>query len=150
LKRTTIATTLSRHPALSRLGPGRWALRGTRVSSTDGQLAMPIRQKLDRPRPTSFSWSGDGWLQIEFSVPRGPSPVIAVPRAVSELVEDGEFEVLNASKPARISVRKARLWGFGPVIAEIGIVTGVRAVVALNLMNSTARCGPVQQKESQG
>lgn len=148
LKGTTIATTLSWHPALIRLGPGRWALRGTRLASVSEAPVVPVQRKLERSRPTSFSWSNDGSLKLEFSVPRGRSPVIAVPTAIFELVENREFEVIGASKPARISVSKARLWGFGPLVADVALVTGSRAVVSLDLINSTARCGSVKQKES--
>lgn len=138
LKPTTIATTLSIHPAVMRVGRGRWALRGQQeISSTNvARVAEPHRA--ERVRPTSFAWSADGLLQIEFSVPRGPSPVIAVPRAVSGLVEGRNFGVEAEEKPMRIAVRNARLWGFGPALSGMELLGGARVTISLDLLASTA------------
>lgn len=138
LKATTIATALSQHPAVIRLGRGTWALRGNdeAVSSSSNTLVKP--RLVARPRPTTFGWGKDGSLEIEFSTPRNPSPVVAVPKAVSELIEGREFTVGGSAKPVRISVRNARLWGFGPLVSELGLTGGQRARITLNLMTSAA------------
>lgn len=146
LKATTIATTLSKHPAVTRIRRGTWALRGHGVSPNS---SVPVREvrRTERARPTSFGWGTDGTLHLEFSIPRGPSPVVAVPKAVAELVEGREFGIESDGKPTRISVRNARLWGFGPLVSETGLVGGSRAVVEINLLNSTATFRPAQRKE---
>lgn len=145
LKATTIATMLSQHPAVTRIGRGTWALRGHQ-RGPDPLEPVRSTRRAERVRPTTFSWSNDGLLQIEFSIPRGPSPVVAVPKAVAELVEAREFEIEAEGRPARISVRNARLWGFGPLVSEAGLVGGSRAVVALNLISSTATFRPAHRK----
>ena len=148
LKPTTIATTLSQHPAVIRLGRGIWALRGSQGAHPAAESAVPRSQKPARARPTSFGWAGDGSLRIEFSLPRGPSPVIAVPVAVADLVEGRDFNVQDSAKTARISVRNARLWGFGALVSELGLVAGTRATVALNLITGTAAVTPAERKDA--
>ena len=143
LKPTTIATTLSIHPAVTRVGRGMWALRGRRpsVSSEPARVTKPRRA--ERVRPTTFAWGLDGSLLIEFSIPRGPSPVVAVPKAVSEIVEGREFSV-DGKKAMRIAVRNARLWGFGPLLSELGLPGRARATIALNLLAGTATIAPAE------
>jgi hypothetical protein len=144
LKATTIATTLSSHPAVTRLGRGTWALRGAHL---EAEVSLPRSQRpqtVVQTRPTSFSWGSDGILKIEFSIPHGPSPVVAVPKAVAELIEGREFAIEASRKPTRLSTRNARLWGFGPIVSQLGLRCGSRAVLALNLINSTATCGPAR------
>lgn len=144
LKPTTIATTLSSHPAVIRLGRGRWALRGRRPSESRASSRVNEPLRPERVRPTTFAWALDGSLLIEFSIPRGPSPVVAVPKAVSEIVEGREFG-LEGVKPMRIAVRNARLWGFGPLLSELGLLGGARAAIALNLLAGTATIAPAER-----
>lgn len=138
LKPTTIATTLSIHPAVMRVGRGVWALRGRQESPSGNVSRLTGPRRTEPLRPTSFSWSADGSLLIEFSIPRGPSPVVAVPKAVSELVEGRDFGVEGGERPMRITVRNARLWGFGPVLPEMDLPGGARVTIALDLLASTA------------
>ncbi|WHU46927.1 hypothetical protein QNM97_23715 [Gordonia sp. L191] len=138
LKPTTVATALSMHPAVTRVSRGRWALRGRRPAEVDEHVRVTEPRRTARSRPTSFAWSADGSLQIEFSVPRGPSPVIAVPRAVSEIVEGREFSVASVTKSTRVTVRNARIWGFGPLLTELGVSVGTRVTLALNVLVGTA------------
>lgn len=138
LKPTTIATALSQHPAAIRLGRGTWALRGRNDPVQRGSDTLLTRRKARRPRPTTFSWGSDGSLDIEFSVPRGPSPVVAVPKAVAQFVEGREFTVEDVDRPVRISIGNARLWGFGPLVSESGLSAGQRARISLRLIASTA------------
>lgn len=149
LKPTTIATTLSQHPAVMRLGRGTWALRGPQGTHPSSKIPIQSKRILVRARPTSFDWASDGSLRIEFSLPRGPSPVIAVPKAVADLVEGREFTVNGTLKPTRISVRNARLWGFGALVSELGLVAGARATIALNLITGTADLAPAGRKDTQ-
>lgn len=147
LKPTTIATTLSIHPAVTRLGRGRWALRGRRrgAPSEPARVAEPRRK--GRARPTTFAWGADGSLMIEFSVPRSPSPVVAVPTAVSEIIEGREFGMDEGERPMRVTVRNARLWGFGPLLSELRVPGGTRVTISLNLLTGTAT---ITQAEGKG
>ncbi|MGK9147191.1 hypothetical protein KXS11_06145 [Plantibacter flavus] len=138
LKPTTIATALSQHPAVIRLGRGTWALRGRSDPLQRGSDALVTQRKAKHARPTTFSWGSDGSLNIEFSVPRGPSPVVAVPKAVAQFVEGRAFVVEDVNRPARISIGNARLWGFGPLVSELGLAAGQRARISLRLIASTA------------
>jgi len=148
LRRTTIATTLSMHPAVARMGRATWCLRGNA-----SMPALPVKPHAPEPyratrvRPTSFVWEPDGALRLEFSLPRGPSPVVAVPRAIAELVEGRDFDVKLEVKPTRISVRNARLWGFGPLVSAAGLTSGSRAVVEMNLLANTATFCAAQRTE---
>ena len=148
LKATTIATALSGHPAVMRVGRGMWALRGIRASEAIESTRATDLRRIARVRPTTFSWGTDGSLRIEFSIPRGPSPVIAVPKAIADIVEGREFVVELAEKPTRISVRNARLWGFGSLVSELGLSAGARATVALNLIAATAAVTPAERKDA--
>lgn len=145
LKPTTIATTLSMHPAVTRVGRGRWALRGRRPSAATVPARGTEPRRAERVRPTTFAWDLDGSLLIELSVPPGPSPVVAVPKAVSAIVEGREFG-LDGEKPMRIAVRNARLWGFGPLLSELSLSRGARVTIALNLLDGTASIRPVGTK----
>lgn len=138
LKATTVATTLSIHPAVTRVGRGMWALRGRQRVVTDEPPRMRTQRRSERLRPTTFSWAADGVLLIEFSVPRGPSPVLAIPKAVSEIVERREFAIEGVDKAARLTVRNARVWGFSPVLSELDLTSGSRATLALNLLEGIA------------
>jgi hypothetical protein len=144
LKPATIATTLSTHPAVTRVGRGVWALRGqgANVESEPARVTEPQRRQ--RVQPTSFNWSPDGSLVLEFSVPRGPSPVVAVPRAVSQIVEGRSFTVETSGKRLRIAAGNAKLWGFGPLVSELGLRAGVRVMIALNLFAGTGTIAPVE------
>lgn len=146
LKATTIATTLSTHPAIIRVGRGVWALRGRRPRAETDPARVVEPQRGQRGRPTSFTWNSDGSLVIEFSVPRGPSPVVAVPRAVSEIVEGREFIVETIGKRLRIATRKAKLWGFGPVLSELGLRGGARVMITLDLLAGIGTIAPVEAK----
>lgn len=148
LRSTTIATTLSSHPAVIRLGRGTWGLRGVRPHPGVDEALTERPRSIGRTRPTSFSWGKDGTLDIEFTVPSGPSPVLAVPKAITEFVEGREFEIVVSAKPARVSVRNARLWGFGPLVSQLGLFGGSRALLALNLISGTAMCRSVPGKEA--
>lgn len=145
LKATTVATTLSMHPAIIRMGRGRWALRGHRTR-TSGPAPVPKPRRGERIRPTTFTWEVDGSLLIEFSIPRGPSPVVAVPKAVSEIVEGRDFTAEAGDKPQRIAVKGARMWGFGPLLSDLGLAVGSRVTIALNLLASTATITPSEEK----
>ena len=147
LKPTTIATTLSKHPAVTRIGRGMWALRGTRPSRTNSEPTRVTETwRTDRARPTTFTWGTEGSLLIEFSIPRSPSPVIAVPKAVSEIVEGREFSVETRAKPLRVVVRKGRLWGFGPLLSALSLPGGARVTIALDLLAGIASISPVEAK----
>lgn len=146
LKSTTIATTLSFHPAVVRLGRGRWALRGRPQGASREPVRLVEPQPTARARPTSFAWGADGSLMIEFSIPHSPSPVVAVPRAVSDFVEGREFHVDEGGKVTRVSVRNARLWGFGPLLSELGMRGGSRVKIALNFITSKATITPAEGK----
>lgn len=141
LKSTTIATALSEHPAVVRVGHGGWALRGDLPDRNSPKRVSraPARR---HNRPTSFHWEAGGALTIEFSVPSGPSPVIAVPRAISEVIEGREFECVGASATARIAVRNARLWGFGTLLSEAGVTPGDRVRLRLGLLDGRAQLVP--------
>lgn len=145
LKPTTIATTLSMHPAVTRVGRGRWALRGRRPRALTEPARGTEPRRAERVRPTTFAWDLDGSLLIEFSIPRGPSPVVAVPKAVSAIVEGREFG-LDGEKSIRIAVRNARLWGFGPLLSELGLPGGARATIALDLLAGTATIAPAERE----
>lgn len=138
LKRTTIATTLSIHPAVKRVGRGIWALRGCHQQIANEPVHVVEPRRDARVRPTTFVWSADGSLMIEFSVPRSPSPVVAVPKAVSGIIEGREFLMDKGEKSMRFAVRNARLWGFGPLLSELKVPDGARASIALNLLAGTA------------
>ena len=147
LKPATISTALSGHPAVMRVGRATWALRGIPASDSREPTDMTGRRLALRARPTTFSWDSDGSLRIDFSVPRGPSPVIAVPKAVAELVEGREFAVKSGQKPTRLSVRNARLWGFGSLVPGLGLAAGDRASVVLNLIAGVGVVTQVERKE---
>lgn len=146
LKPTTIATALSVHPAVTRVGRGMWALRGRRQETGNAPAHIAEPRRTGRARPTTFTWDVDGSLLIEFSIPRGPSPVVAVPKAVSEIIEGREFLVETGEKPRHVTVRNARLWGFGPLLSELRMTGGTRATIALNLLTSKATITPAERK----
>ncbi|MCE7483508.1 hypothetical protein LZG07_16545 [Microbacterium profundi] len=150
LKPTTIATALSTHPAVTRVGRGTWALRGQRLGTNGESTRIAEPRPTGRARPTSFTWGADGALLIEFSIPRGPSPVVAVPTAVSQIVDGREFGIEETEKQTRISVKNARLWGFGPLLSELGLTGGTRAVIALNLLSGTATISATRVKGTSG
>lgn len=146
LKPSTIATTLSIHPAVTRVGRGMWALRGQRKETASDRTPVSEPRAVRRPRPTTFAWDADGSLLIEFSIPRGPSPVIAVPKAVAGIIEGRQFRVEEGQKPRRVTVRNARLWGFSPLLSELKMPGGARAIIALNLLAGTATITPAEGK----
>jgi hypothetical protein len=61
-----------------------------------------------------------------------------VPKAVSGIIEGREFRVDGREKPSRIAVKNARLWGFGPLVSDMGMPSGARATIALNIIAGTA------------
>ena len=138
LRSTTIATVLSHHPAVMRLGRGTWALRGREGPELREANPITTPRQVHRDRPTSFGWAADGSLLIEFSIPRAPSPVVAVPRAIADVVEGREFVIEGQGRPARVTVGSARLWGFGPLVSELGLVGGQRAQLLIDLLAGTA------------
>lgn len=148
LKTTTVATTLSIHPAVTRVGRGMWSLRGRQRVVTDEPARISAQRRLERVRPTTFSWAADGALLIEFSVPKGPSPVVAIPRAVSEIVEGREFAIEGADGATRLTVRNARVWGFGPVLSELDLASGSRANLALNVLEGIAAVSAAEGKRT--
>ena len=147
LKATTIATALSTHPAVLRLGRSTWALRGQQNHESITAIPLSAPRLVERTRPTSFSWTSDGSLAIEFSVPRGPSPVVAVPQAISELVEGRVFTIAAQQGLRRITVGNARLWGFGTLVSELGLVAGQRARLLIDLLAGSATLSPAIAKE---
>lgn len=146
LKPTTISTALSTHPALTRLGRGTWTLRGVREVPQPALMDDTPRPQR-RPRPTSFAWGADGSLLIEFTVPRGASPVIAVPKAVAAVVEGREFDAHEHGATARIVIRNAKLWGFSPLLTGADVHSGDRATIALNLIAGTTTLSPANRKD---
>jgi hypothetical protein len=148
LKSTTIATALSYHPAVMRRRRGNWFLRGHQHDRAVEIEPVPAPRQMGRVRPTTFFWADDGSLVIEFSVPRGPSPVVAVPKAIADLVEGREFFAEGHSGPRRIAVGKARLWGFAPLLSEQGFPAGSRVRISINLLAGTARLTSADRKVS--
>lgn len=146
LKQTTISTALSIHPAVIRVGRGKWALLGKPRESSGKPAIIVEHRRTRRARPTTFSWGADGSLLIEFSIPLGPSPVVAVPKAVSEFVDGREFRVKEGEKPMRVTVKNARLWGFGPLLSELRMQRGARATITLNLLTGKATITPTERK----
>lgn len=148
LKASTVATALSQHPAVIRLGGGRWALRGEKRSdASTGTIREPRARR--RTRPATFGWNSDATLFIEFSVPRGPSPVVAVPTAIADLTNNRSFKVDTSSRQTQISIGNARMWGFGALASELGLASEARARVSLDLSNGTAvfEAAPSQKAE---
>lgn len=146
LKQTTIATALSIHPAVIRVGRGMWALRGRTWESSSEPAPIAERRRTRRARPTTFAWEADGSLLIEFSIPLGPSPVVAVPKAVSEIVEGREFRVEEGEKPMCVTVKNARLWGFGSSLSGLRLQRGARVTITLNLLTGKATITPTERK----
>lgn len=147
LKASTVATALSHHPAIVRLSRGMWALRGHQEPGGASLHPGPSRHQSRRTGLTAFSWADDGSLIIEFSLPRNPSPVIAVPRGVADLIEGREFLIDGRGKPVRVAVGNARLWGFGPLVAELGLSAGQRVRLTINLLTGKADLGPADRNE---
>lgn len=148
LKGTTIATTLSTHPAVVRLGRGVWALRGH--VGVGGLIEAVEPRRPERMRPTTFAWGPTGSLDLSFAIPRGPSPVLAVPKAIAALVEGREFEGSAGGKPARIAVKNAKLWGFDSLVSMAGLTPGAQAVLSLNLIAGTATLISASSKDGRG
>lgn len=144
LRPTTIATTLSMHPAIVRVGRGTWALRG-HVAPVAATEALQPRRTV-RLRPTTFDWAADGALQLTFSSPRGPSPVLSVPKVVGALIEGRAFTAADGDKPARIVVKGGKLWGFAPLVSIAGLHPGARGVLSLNLIAGTATLRAADRK----
>lgn len=147
LKSTTIATALSHHPAVVRLDSGMWALRGLKADGILTPTPEPKPKNRRRPRPTRFHWAATGALVLEFSVPHGPSPVVAVPRAIADLVEGRSFTLEGGSKTGQVTVRQARLWGFAPLVGELGITHGQRVELSLDLLDGVANLEPLTRQE---
>lgn len=147
LKASTVATALSHHPAIVRPSRGMWALRGHQEGEGASLNPAPFRRHSRRTSLTAFSWADDGSLVIEFSVPHNPSPVIAVPRGIADLIEGREFLIDGRGKPVRVAVGNARLWGFGPLVAELGLSAGQRVRLTINLLTGKANFGPADRNE---
>lgn len=157
LRRSGLAAALSYHPALTSTKRGHWALRTgahalpTRAAVNESELAAvraaPARHR--RPKPTTFTWSADGELVLEFSVPSGPSPVVAVPRAVAAVLDGARLRVRapDGTAPAEMVVRDARAWGFGPAVSHLGLRPGDRAVLTCDLVAGAVTVTPRQTKE---
>jgi hypothetical protein len=149
LKPTTIATTLSYHPAVVRCGSSTWALRGLHRGQSEPEASTPSRRRGSRRRPTRFRWASNGELVLEFYIPRGPSPVVAVPTVIADLVEARTFTIEAQGRTGRLSISKARLWGFGALVSEVGLTSGQRAQLSLDLLAGSATLSPVPtQKDS--
>jgi hypothetical protein len=48
----------------------------------------------------------------------------------------------------RVTVGNARLWGFGPLVSELGLSGGQRAQLLINLLAGTASLNPVDRGET--
>lgn len=147
LQASTVATALSQHPAVMRLGSGRWSLRGEKGSSTVAQTIHEPRKRT-RARPATFGWNPDATLFIEFSIPRGPSPVVAVPAAIADLINNRSFDIENSQRLSQISIGNARMWGFGALASDRGIASDSRARISLDLSNGTAVLEPAPSQEA--
>lgn len=140
LRASTISTALSQHPALVRLSRGTWGIRGSRVTAPSADAPLPARRKRTprRRRPTSFRWDPDGQLVIEFDVPTGPSPVIAIPRAVGEFLEGKAFVTDAQDRSGTIVVAGLRAWGFGRELRDLDLSPGSRAELHFDLTRERA------------
>jgi len=147
LKPTSIATALSQHPAVIRVGRGLWALRGRQSTAKATPGFDTQLRKHPRVRPTTFSWSADGTLVLEFSIPRGASPVLAVPKAIANLIEGRQFALDQEGRSAHARVRNAKIWGFAPLLSGVGLSAGQRAKLELDLIGGTARLGSANGRE---
>lgn len=144
LSAATIANTLSQHPAVLRLGRSAWSLRGYQQGTApQAKMKQPQSAPPHRPQPTRFTWDPEGDLVLEFSVPRGPSPVVAVPRAVSDLLEGRNFEANVGGRQARLSFGRGRLWGFAPLLPILGVIGGMRVRLSIDLLTGTADLTPI-------
>lgn len=148
LRRSGVAAALSYHPALVAPARGRWALRGTAAASP-GVAAAAAIPAVARRRPTTFAWAPGGQLVLEFTVPSGPSPVVAVPSVVAEVLAGHTLTVRTASGgPAgEMRVRDARAWGFGPALARLGLRPGDRAVLTCDVLAGAVTVTGVPPKE---
>lgn len=146
LKATTIATTLSSHPAIVRVGRGRWGLRGHTAAIAPEQAVKA--RPTQRPRPTAFFWTPTGALQVVFTVPRGPSPVIAIPGPIVDIIDGREFTAEQFGTVGRISIGNTKMWGFGPLLSGANLNSGDRAALTLNLIAGTATLNKLTDKES--
>ena len=80
-------------------------------------------------------------------MPQAASPVVAVPKAIADLVEDQSFSMEGTAKEGRITARQARLWGFAPAAGELGIAAGQRVELSLDLLAGTATLAPLTKQE---
>lgn len=154
LRRSGVAATLSHHPALVSVQRGRWALR----TGSTAELAAPEaavaaarggRTRPRKARPTTFTWTPAGELVLEISVPAGPSPVVAVPRAVADVLDGARLIVRtpHADAMGEMVVRSARAWGFGPALAACGVRPGERAALTCDLVAGAVTVTPVPPTE---
>lgn len=152
LQASSVAAALSYHPAVVQTQRGWWALRRSPdAPAVDTRLPLRGDKRRPRPRPTTYRWTPDGALVLQFSVPSGPSPVIAVPSAVAAILEGREFRVAldGEATSATTTVRGARAWGFGPALAQFGPAPGDRFDLAFDLLSGISTLGlPAQKMES--
>lgn len=144
LRPASIAAALTYHPAVISPVRGRWALRTSpevpTASPTGPLVVLPApRRRPTRSRPTSYTWAPSGELVLEFSAPPGPSPVVAIPAAVADLLDAVSFTVpVPGRDDATVTSRQARLWGFGPALTELGIGPGERVELICDLVAERA------------
>lgn len=142
LRASGLAATLSRHPALIRTERGRWSLRppswGLHPQSPVARGSPTARRR--RARPTTFTWSPAGELMLEFSVPSGPSPVIAVPSAIARVLAEQRLRVRTPAgdEHGTLTVRDARAWGFGPALGHLHAEPGQRIRLTCDLVRGIA------------
>lgn len=142
LRPSGLVAALSHHPALVSATRGRWALRPSSWATQEPQRASRASPapKRRRPRPTTFTWSTTGELVLEFSVPAGPSPVIAVPSAVTSMLAQQRLVLSTPDglQHGTLSVREARAWGFGSALRHLGAEAGQRAKLTCDLVAGAA------------
>lgn len=156
LRSSSVAAALTYHPAVTNVSRGRWALRTSPeqprfAASADEPQAPAVRRAARaRSRPTTYTWSATGELLLQFSAPSGPSPVFAVPSAVASILEGRELPLAVPGKPAAgtLTVRNARAWGFGPLLATFARAPGDRFDLACDLLVGTATLMPAQTRKA--
>lgn len=137
LQTSTVASAMTYHPALVSLERGSWALR-TSPERPPKEATLRLTAAYRRPQPTTYTWSPKGDLILEFSVPKSPSPVIAVPSALAEILEGREAPISAALSDVKgtLTVRRARMWGFGAVMASLDAHPGERFRLIFDLIDN--------------
>jgi hypothetical protein len=151
IKRDTFYIHLSYSPALARLAPGVYAIRGADVGPGYAE-ALVVQRKKTRVL-ADYGWIQDGRIYLSYKLSEGAisNGIVSVPSKMKQYLQGThELRTADGQSMGQLAVKNSQAWGLGPMFRRRGGDPGdsLRIIFDLKTKIAVAELGQTANDET--